>query len=380
MIKCSSISVKQLQFINLPRHDAILQPAMLAAIGNLFQRGQFIGGEEVQELEKELAVYLDIKHCVTVGSGTEALTLALRALHLPQQSEVITTPFTFIGTAEAIINAGLRPVFVDIDEQSYTIDPRCVESAITERTKVILPVHLYGKPANMQALLQIATKNNLIIIEDCAQAIGASIQEKKVGTFGTFGCFSFYPTKNLGAYGDGGLVTTNDCELAQRIIQLRNHGLDHERISHTIGTTSRLDSIQAAIVRIKLPQLDALNKRRRQLAQRYRDILQDIPEITLPQEKPEEYEVYHQYTIRVRVRDALRSALRSQNIPSEIYYAAPLHEHPAFAQHDYAHQNLSHAENAAREVLSLPISPEHTDEEIDQVAQAIRSFFNEYNF
>ncbi|WP_333839913.1 DegT/DnrJ/EryC1/StrS family aminotransferase [Pelomicrobium sp.] len=339
------------------------------AVGAVLASGHFILGPQVQALEREVAAYLGVKHAVAVASGTDALHLALRAAGVQPGDEVITSAFTFIATAEAISYLGARPVFVDIHPGTFNLDPEGVEAAVTERTRAILPVHLYGQAADMGPILAVARRWGLKVIEDCAQSFGADYQGRKTGALGDAGCFSFYPSKNLGAYGDGGMVVTDDEALAERVRVLRDHG-SRVRYHHSVvGYNSRLDELQAAILRVKLQRIDALNARRREAAAGYTARFAGSP-IAPPAEAGHGRHVYHQYTVRCARRDAVRDALNQAGIASAIYYPIPLHRQEVY-QADYRDLSLPRTEAAAREVLSLPMHPYLTPQQVDRVCATV---------
>jgi dTDP-4-amino-4,6-dideoxygalactose transaminase len=348
-----------------------LREPMLRAVEEVLESGAFINGPNVKAIEAEVAAYLNADHSVALNSGTDALHLALRALDIGPGDEVITTPFTFVATTEAIGIVGATPVFVDIDPVTYNIDPALVEAAITPRTRAILPIHLYGAPAPMDAIMEIARKHKLFVIEDCAQAIGASIDGKFVGTFGDFGAFSFFPTKNLGAYGDGGMLVTADASLAARARSLRGHGGRVKYYHEELGVNSRLDELQAAILRVKLPHLDEWIDKRRAVAQRYTSALADL-HIPLPVEAPNTRHVFHQYTIRVRERDRVREDLKNAGVETMVYYPVPLHLQKVHASLGLGEGSFPHSEAAAAEVISIPMFPELRSEDQDAVIAAIR--------
>lgn len=340
-----------------------------AAIQRVLDRAHYILGPEVQELERQMARDNGTAHAVAVASGTDALELSLRALGIGPGDEVITTPLTFFASSEAIMAVGARPVFVDIDPASYVIDPSLIESAITPRTKAILPVHLYGHPCDMPAILAIAKRHRLKVIEDCAQATGAALHDQRVGSFGDAAAFSFYPSKNLGAYGDGGMVLTNDARLAAEVRLLRFHG-SRDRIHHErIAKNSRLDDLQAAILLVKLQHLHSWNAARRAHAEHYRQTVErvGIGEMELPQERPGAYHVYHLYVVRVPNRSALQQQLTELGVSTQIHYELPLHLEPALASLGYRQGQFPHAERATQEILSLPMYPELTSELIETV-------------
>jgi dTDP-4-amino-4,6-dideoxygalactose transaminase len=329
---------------------------IMAAIERVLRSGQFILGPEVEAFEREVAAYLGVKHAIGVNSGTDALIIALHALGIGPGDEVITTPFTFFATAEAISRVGATPVFVDIDPRTFNINPALIEPAITPRTRAILPVHLYGHPADMDPIMEIARAYNLKVIEDAAQAIGAMYKGKKAGTIGDVGCFSFFPTKNLGAFGDGGLIATNDDEVAERARMLRVHGARRKYYHEVIGYNSRLDELQSAILRVKLSRTDQWNEARRQGARRYNEYLRDTPWVVTPYEAPWARHVYHQYTLRMVEgrRDKVRHFLYQNGINTIVYYPEPLHKLPPYIRVD---RHLPESERAAYEVVSLPLWP-----------------------
>jgi len=368
-----------------------------AAIAEVLESTEFILGPAVRDLEQRVATYCECKYGVGVASGTDALRLTLAALGIGPGDEVITTPFTFIATANTISHCGARPVFVDIDPRTYNIDPAEIKGAITERTRAIVPVHLYGQPADMDPIIELAEQHGLFVVEDCAQAIGARYCSRRttndegrttkdegrtlvggrwsaVGSIGHAGCLSFYPTKNLGAYGDGGMVVTNDAALAEKIDILRRQGGKKKYHAEVLGFNSRLDTLQAAILRVKLNYLDAWNEARRRVAQRYNELLAGLP-VTTPYESSDVYHVYHQYTIRARRRDALAAYLKEHSIGTMVYYPVPLHLQGLYASLGYKEGDLPESEAASREVLSLPMYPEITEEQQRMVVEAIRRFY-----
>lgn len=350
-----------------------LKPQIDAAVEQVLESGIFIMGPNVAAFEKELASYLGVRHAIALNSGTDALHLALRALGIGPGDEVITTPFTFVATTEAIGMVGATPTFVDIDPLTFNIDPTLIEKAITPRTKAILPIHLYGAPAALDEIGNLARSHGIAIVEDCAQAIGAEVNGRKVGTTGEIGCFSFFPSKNLGAYGDGGLVTTNDDTLADKLRGLRIHGGKRKYYHEVLGINSRLDELQAAILRVKLPHLESWITARRAVAARYRDAFRDVDGITVPTERPGARHVYHQYTIRVNDRDGVQQKLAAAGIQTMIYYPVPLHKQQVHATLPAARDKFEHSEKAAQEVLSLPMYPEFAREAQDEVMAAIKT-------
>lgn len=325
-----------------------------AAVHRVLRSGRYILGPEVEAFEREVAEYLGVKHAIGVNSGTDALVIGLRALGVGPGDEVITTPFTFFATAEAISLVGAIPVFVDIDPQTFNINPELIPEAITSRTKAILPVHLYGQAADMDPILEIAREHRLKVLEDTAQAFGGEYKGKKLGTLGDAGAFSFFPTKNLGGVGDGGLIATNDGQVAELARMLRAHGARKKYHNEMLGYNSRLDALHAAILRVKLPYIDGWNEARRRVAQTYNELLKDVPGVVTPYEAPYAKHVYHQYTVRIlgERRDEVKRRLAAAGIGTMVYYPVPVHRLPVYAPFGYVfHQT----ESASSEVLSLPI-------------------------
>lgn len=353
------------------------------AINRVIDSGIFVGPPWIESFEEAFSGYLGASHAIAVDSGTAALHLALLSYDIGKGDEVITTPFTFFATVEAICYTGATPVFVDIDEHNYNIDPNKIEDKITSRTKAIIPVHLYGQPADMTPIINLASKYRLKIIEDACQAHGAcykiakhgskKITMKKTGTIGNISCFSFYPTKNLGAYGDGGIVVTNDGELADKIRWLREHGQEKRNVHKLMGYNYRMDAVQAAVLEIKLKYLDKWNKKRRENARLYNELIKNT-EIVLPQEMDYAYHVYHLYVIRTKKRDPFCKYLQKYNIGYGIYYPITSHLQPALANLNYKIGNFPIAEVCARETLAIPIFPELTEEQIVYVAEKINNW------
>lgn len=341
-----------------------------AAVHGVLDSTHFILGPNVQALEQELAAYLGVEHAVTCASGTDALHLALRAAGIGPGDEVITSAFTFIATAEAIRYVGATPVFVDIDPHSFNIDVTQVRDAINDRTRAIMPVHLFGQPADLDTLKRLCQQHDLMLLEDCAQSFGARVDGQQTGAVGDFGCFSFFPSKNLGCYGDGGLVTTRDEAHAALLRNLRNHGSDVRYHHDRIGYNSRLDEIQAAILRVKLPHIDDYNFSRRRVAHRYNELLAGTG-VTTPFEDGVGTHVFHQYTILSDQRDAIMKALQAQQMACAIYYPIPLHRQKAFAD-TTAGVTLPVTDSVAARCLSLPIYPELPDASIERITQVIR--------
>jgi dTDP-4-amino-4,6-dideoxygalactose transaminase len=338
--------------------------------------GRYIGGTTVEQFEQEFAAYHGMAECVACNSGTDALYLALRALGIGAGDEVITTTFTFFATAEMISLTGATPVFVDIDA-SFNLDPNKIAAAITPRTKAIMPVHLFGRSADMTAIMALATKHHLAIVEDCAQATGTEWNGQKVGSIGQVGCYSFYPTKNLGACGDGGAMTTNDPAIAKQLRILRDHGRTAMYHHEELGMNSRLDAVQAAILSVKLPYLDQWIAHRRRLADRYLKLLQSIPGIVLPQDA--DGVSWNQFTIRIGsgLRDQVRDRLQAHGVMSMIYYPLPMHLQPVYAGLGYQVGQLPQSEAAAAAVLSLPMFPEMSEAQQDQVVAALKGVMGE---
>ncbi len=353
-----------------------------AAVLEVLASGRYIGGSVVEEFEQQFASYIGTSDCVSCNSGTDALFLALKALGIGAGDEVITTPFTFVATAEVISAVGATPVFVDIELDTFNLDLNLVEAAISDRTRAIIPVHLFGQPTNMTRLMAIAQAHNLFVVEDCAQSTGAEWQGKRVGSIGHIGCFSFYPTKNLGACGDGGAITTNDVALRDRLRRLRDHGRRGAYYYEELGVNSRLDAVQAAILQIKLRYLDQWNQQRRAISDRYQQLLSLVPGIVLPQEIPSGKSVWNQYTIRVTqqselgntepFRDTLRSRLQDKNVLSMVYYPLCLHLQTAYQDLGYQQGQLPNSEQASQEVLSLPMFPELRPDQQEQVAYSLK--------
>jgi len=348
------------------------------AIQKVIESGQFILGEEVEALEKEVASFLGVKYAVGVASGTEALQLALLACGIEPSDEVVTTPFTFIATAEAITQCGARPVFVDIDPKTYNIDPAKIEEKLSQRTKAVLPVHLYGQPTDMEPILKLAQRYNLKVIEDCAQALGAEYKGNKVGSLADAGCLSFFPSKVLGAYGDGGMVVTNAPEIAEKVNMLRNHGCKEKYYHLVPGFNSRLDELQAAILLAKLKYLDQWIEQRHQKASLYSELLSETEGIELPYAAPYARHIFNYYTVRLKNpklnRDKLRDYLNSQGIGTTIYYPLSLHLQKVYKSLTHKVGDFPESERAQEEVLSLPMYPELSEGQIEKITQAISSF------
>lgn len=349
-----------------------LKPQIDAAMQAVCAEGKYILGPNVQALEKEIAAYCDCHFAAGVANGTDALHLALRALRIGPGDEVITTPFTFVATTEAIGIVGATPVFVDIDPHTYNIDVTKIEAAITPRTKCILPVHLYGQPADMDPIFAIARKHKLFIVEDCAQAIGATYKGRKVGSIGDVGCISFFPSKNLGCFGDGGMVVSNNKEVFERVEMLRRHGGKVKYHHCELGLNSRLDELQAAIVRIKLQQLDKWSDSRRRHAQRYNQLLGSLGGVVTPREIGDFVRcVYHQYTILVANREAVSKQLTAAGVGNMVYYPVPLHLQEVHQNLGYHRGSFPISEEVAANCLSLPMFPELTEAQQNEVVKAL---------
>jgi dTDP-4-amino-4,6-dideoxygalactose transaminase len=366
-----------LQFLDLGRQYEQIRDEIMQAVTRVLETQRFVLGPEVEQLEAEISDYVGCRYAVACASGTDALILALLAIGIGHGDEVITTPFTFVATASAITRAGATPVFADIDPNTYNLDPERLRSLITPRTRAIIPVHLFGLAAEMEPIMELAKEHEIAVIEDAAQAIGAAYCGKNVGTIGSMGCFSFFPSKNLGGAGDGGIVTTDDEGHADRLRLLRVHGSRRKYQYEILGMNSRLDALQAAILRIKLRHLNNWTEHRRCKAKRYASLFastkEEIP-VVLPSEPQGMRHVYNQFTIRSTERNALREHLSREGIPTEIYYPHPLHLQPAFAYLHYKEGSLRHAESAAREVVSLPVYPELTEEQQQMIVDAIAGF------
>ncbi len=366
-------------FLDLKAQFREIGGETLDAVRRVLESQHFILGPEVEAFERELAEYVGAKFAIGCGSGSDALALSLMAMNIKPGDEVITSPFTFGATAGAIARLQAKPVFIDIDPTSFNFDPHDLEAAITPRTRAIMPVHLFGLSADMDHVLYVAEKHHLAIIEDAAQAIGARWKDRSVGNLGTFGCFSFFPSKNLGAAGDGGIVTTNDPDLAQRLRILRVHGAKKKYKYEVLGINSRLDALQAAILRVKLKHLDEWTAGRRRNADNYAKLLAEPNrkgQVSLPVTPENCFHVYNQYSIRAHDRDKLQAYLAACGIPTEIYYPGPLHLEPAFATLGYRRGAFPHAETVCADVLSLPIYPELSLDMQHVIASAIADFYN----
>jgi len=362
---------KKIPVLDLQPEIKSLWDDLMISIQDVLKSGHFIMGPNVKSFEEEIAAYLGVKHAIGVNSGTDALMLSLKAADIGQGDEVVTSPFTFFATAEAISNVGATPVFVDIDPDTFNIDPNRIEEAITSKTKAILPIHLYGQAAKMDSILFLAKKYNLRIIEDTAQAFGGEFQGKKAGTIGDAGCFSFFPSKNLGAFGDAGLITTDDDKIAATARMLRVHGSKKKYYNEIIGYNSRLDEIQAAILKVKLPHIDEWNRGRRKVAFRYDEMLSGVEGIVTPKSDEGMHHVYHQYTIRVKNgrRNYVQKYLSEKGIDTMIYYPVPLNKLQPYID---LNTSCPISETMVEEVLSLPIWPQmekNVQEEVVEVLE-----------
>lgn len=369
--------------LDLTEQNQGLRPEIEAALGRVLDANAFILGGEVKALEAELAAYCGTKHAIGCASGSDALLLALMALDVKAGDEVITTPYSFFATVSAITRLGATPVFVDIDPLTYNLDVAQIESKITERTKAIEPVHLYGQCADMAALREIAARHSIPLVEDAAQAIGAEENGVRAGAMSEIGCFSFYPSKNLGGMGDGGFMTTDDDELAEKLFALRVHGSKERYYHKWVGLNSRLDGFQGAVLRVKLPYLDAWTDKRKANADRYRELFTDAglgEQIGIPFERENARHIYNQFVIRVsEKRDELRAFLSVNDIGTDIYYPVSLHLQECFAYVGYKEGDFPESEKASRETIALPVFPELKAEQLEYVVAKIAEFFDSNN-
>ncbi len=363
--------------VDVKRQYQIYKSEIDRAVLDVMASGQFINGPDVNKFCGEMQDYLGVKHAIPCASGTDALQLALMALDIGPGDEVITTPFTFVATAETIAILGAKPVYVDIDEKTYNLNPGLIEKALTKKTRAVIPVHLYGQTVDMDPLLEVACDHGLAVIEDAAQALGEKYKGKPVCSLGLLSCISFFPSKNLGAFGDAGMVTTNDDKMAEKVRVIANHGSTKRYYHDLLGVNSRLDTIQAAILRVKLKHLDEWNKKRRNNARYYSESLKDRAVIT-PFIADYADHIFHQYTLRLeKGRDELHRFLNKKNIPNAIYYPIPLHLQEAYKKTSgYKRGDFPVSEKMAQQVLSLPMHPDLTREEQDYVVAAIKEFIN----
>lgn len=362
--------------LDLKAQYAPMREEIRAVVDDVIESQYFILGPEVKALEREIAAYSHCEFAIGVSSGTDALLVAMMAIDIKPGDEVITTPYTFFATAGCVARLGAKPVFVDIDPLTYNINPAEIESAITERTRAIMPVHLYGQMADMSPIMSIAKEHGLIVIEDAAQAIGSEYHGQRAGSIGHFGCFSFYPTKNLGGFGDGGMVVTNDAKLAEQLHILRQHGSKPRYYHHVVGGNFRLDAIQAAVLRVKLKSLDNWSEARQQHAATYRQLFKQVNQshLVMPTEMPNHRHIYNQFVIRSPHRDSLQRYLKEHQIGTAIYYPLPMHLQTCFAELGYQEGDFPVSELAAKETLALPIYPELTFEMQERVVEVISAF------
>lgn len=371
-------SVVTVPLLDLQAQYRPLREQFIDALTRVADSGRFIMGPEVEQFEQDVAAAVDVKHAIGVSSGTDALLAALMALGIGPGDEVVTSTFSFFATAGSIARVGARPVLVDIDPDTFNIDVAGAARACTTRTRALMPVHLFGQAADMSAVLALADEYGLQVIEDAAQAIGAGDHGGKVGGIGHLGCFSFFPSKNLGGFGDAGLVTTNDDALAHKVRLIRNHGMEPKYYHAVVGGNFRIDAIQAAVLRVKLPHLPAWTEGRRRNAARYRTLLTEaglVGTLGLPGEWPDRFHIYNQFVIRAPKRDALKAHLEAAGIGTEIYYPVPFHQQACFASLGYRTGDFPHAERAAAEVLALPIYPELSVEQQTRVVDEIAAFY-----
>jgi dTDP-4-amino-4,6-dideoxygalactose transaminase len=379
----SQVQIKKVPLLDLQAQFETIREEVRAAVDRVFDSQQFVLGAEVEGLEKEIARYSQTKFAVGCASGSDALLLALMSCGVGEGDEVITTPFSFFATAGSISRLGARSVFVDIDERTFNINPSLVEAAVTERTRAIVPVHIYGQCAEMNPLIELSQSRSIPIIEDAAQAIGAEDRRRRAGSMGTIGCFSFYPSKNLGGAGDGGMLVTNDLDHARRLYMLRVHGEEQKYHHKLVGISSRLDALQAAVLRVKLPHLDDWSNGRQRKAQQYELMFADAglgqsrDQIELPFVRSNARHIFHQFVVRVLdgKRDELCAHLRKSGVGTDVYYPVPLHLQECFAYLGYKEGDFPIAELAAKETVALPVYPELTDEQQDYVVSAIVEFF-----
>ncbi len=373
----TQIAIKEVPLLDLNAQYESHKKEIFKAFQEVFESKNFILGSQVMELERQIALYCQTQYAIGVSSGTDALLIALMALNIGPEDEVITTPFSFFATAGSIARVGAKPVFVDADPQTYNLNPKLIEKHITSRTKAIMPVHLFGQMADMDAIMAIAQKHKLYVIEDAAQAIGAEYKNKKgdrcrAGSVGDMGCFSFFPSKNLGCMGDGGIVTTNNAELAEKMRILRIHGSNPKYYHHIVGGNFRLDTLQAAVLLVKLPHLEEQHQKRRENAVYYNQSIQE--KAILPYVQNGFRMIYNQYTIRHKKRDELERYLHAKKIGNAIYYPVPLHLQKCFAYLGYAEGDCPESEKAAKEVLSIPIYAELSLDQKQYIVDTLNAF------
>ncbi len=355
--------------LDLKKQYLEIKDEILSMMNDVLESSQYVLGKKGAELEGKVKAYHGVNEAIGVASGTDALHLSLRALGIGPGDEVITTPFTFFATVEAIMYVGARPVFADIEPDTLNIDTASAEKLITKKTKAILPVHIFGHPADMEKIMSISKAHGLKIVEDCAQSFGASLHGRKTGSFGDAACFSFYPSKNLGAYGDGGMIILNDQQVAETVKKLRNHGSKGGYRHECLGYNSRLDELQAGILLIKLKRIDEYNEKRRRKAALYTKLLSDV--VTCPVEKEGAVHIYHQYTIRSGRRDYIQQYLRERELPSVVYYPIPLHLQEAMNYLGHKEGDFPVTEQVSREVLSLPMYPELDEKDVQLISETI---------
>lgn len=365
----------KIPFVDLQAQLKAIRPQVEAGMGAVLDKCNFILGEEVKLFEEEFARYCGAKYSLGLASGLDALQFALRALEIGEGDEVIVQANTFIATALGVSQAGAKPVLIDCDPRTFLMDPKLIEAAITPRTKAIMPVHLYGRMTDMGPIMEIAKKHNLIVIEDAAQAHGSYWQGKRAGTIGRIGCFSFYPGKNLGCYGDGGAIVTDDADLKTKIEALRNYGSPKKYHHPIVGFNSRLDTIQAAVLRAKLPHLDKYNAARYEAAAKYNRLLEGVGDLVLPELPAKNAHVFHLYVLRTKKRDQLMDFLGQKGVGCVIHYPIPIHLQGAYSDMQKGPGSFPHSEKASGEILSLPMFPELTDEQIQYVATQVKEFF-----
>jgi dTDP-4-amino-4,6-dideoxygalactose transaminase len=368
-------TMRPVPMVDLKAQLARIRPEVDAAVARVLESTQFVLGEDCARLEEEFAAYCGVGHAVAVANGTDALVLALRAYGVGPGDEVVTVANTFIATGEAILLNGARPVFVDVDPDTFTMDPAALEAAITPRTRLVIPVHLYGHPAPMEAINRIAARRGLPVLEDAAQAHGAEESGRRAGALGHAACFSFYPAKNLGAYGDAGMVVSSDASFAARVRQMANHGAGEHRYDNVVlGTNSRLDALQAAILRVKLRYLPEWDEERRERVGAYSAALRDVPGVRVPRERDGVRSAWHLFTIRVAERDTLQAHLKAQGIATAVHYPRPIHLQPAMASAGGKVGDLPVSEQLSREVLQLPLYPELPLDDVKRVAAEVAAF------
>ncbi len=363
----------KIKLFDLKRQYRTLGLNLEKKVTNVLKSGQYIMGKNGVDLEKKISKYLSCKYAVSCNSGTDALVISLRALGVGKGDEVITTPFTYFATTEAIILVGAKPVFVDIDPRTFNIDERQIEKALSSKTKAIIPVHIFGQPCKIDTIKKLCSKYKIKLIEDCAQSFGAKLNNKHTGTFGDFGCLSFFPTKNLGCAGDGGMVVTNSAVNAKKALMLRNHGGIVRNVHKMIGYNSRLDEIQAAVLLEKIKIINRLNNSRKKIAKKYDDLI-NHQNITTPYRENHVDHVYHQYTLIVKNRVKFIKHMSSKHIPIGIYYPLPIYEQSALKKHIGKKYNLSHSKNICNQCVSIPIYPELTNDEVEFISDHINKF------